>query len=1033
MGQVGERYFFVSRSSQKGHDRLRTLLGKFWIWHAGLTIADKVDTSSTHGAQRRKEQKLRIVNYLAKKRVAQERMVEVMPPDRGDEENIDSRRAQALKRFNEMDAFRPEKKSNAYVLPKGTLLHRMRWSSLKNIARDDGTRFEEGRVFYGNDIFRRSSAHQARAKKTRGKNWFGAAVSAVFEQAHEDSMDRIVKTIVQNTMRGIFSAGALWMEDFAFGFERPIHQSITDKMNTGAGFVRVASVKNHSQYEYFLENFEVLAFDQQVDERDLPNTYVVNMIQDVEERLSGDLTRTLKLDKSVYSSVSLYSRIDKRAISFRAARNDENAIKQPRKVGKKQKKYRGDASSNSAYMNYLDLWSKAYKSTPARMQNSIRLKNHNILFSADSYDYFRQISSKSQNIPMSVKLEFSAPTVRKEHSLTELLRKGNFMSLLMQKACEASMDPDRINPQSAALWSSTVKQEWLSPEQAKAVETSGVKRQGALISEARYGETTADTQDEAGRYSGRTTTRGAMIKEAVYEQMTLDRSWGSIDYYPQKYSIDDKNRVHMTSGESVVKTSTKGFDILRFLDNIVSGQRVIDRRVSYRSTVIHTGKELYQSSATKPAHLDYEAKLNALVLSGQARKLVEERTRTWAQVIAGRPTAHEILFFEVEKVRMSPNNTTEVVQRFYIPNFVGRDSIELIDSQVKYNTVYQYKIHAWTAVYGNKYRYLNWDHFGDYSLEPDTVGTRFRDHIRETGRVDVSKLTRGDRRDGFWYRVENRPSLRLMRLPYHNCESLRVRDFPPVSPHVDIVPYRGVSDRLILNFTPGVDDHYDKPIALSPGDLPKIRKYYESQFNKQNAGDALATLQETGVAETPVRYKSDDMPRNYEVYRISRPPRSWSDFDGGLVRTLDVDNGETAAVETINPNEDYYYTFRSVDIHGNVSNPSGVLRVKIIDDQGIFPIIEPYDFESKSRSNENFKRSFRRFIQITPVFEQLVYKDERQPEKKTSIANRRKIALGTAQDPIYGKTLKIRLTSKKSGKKIDLNVSFSHEHHKPPR
>ena len=138
-------------------------------------------------------------------------------------------------------------------------------------------------------------------------------------------------------------------------------------------------------------------------------------------------------------------------------------------------------------------------------------------------------------------------------------------------------------------------------------------------------------------------------------------------------------------------------------------------------------------------------------------------------------------------------------------------------------------------------------------------------------------------------------------------------------------------------------------------------------------------------------------------------------------------------IDSVFPNTDYYYVFRSLDIHGNVSNPSSILKVTLHDDQGIFPVIEAYDFDKNARSSEQFKKGFRRFMQITPVFEQLVYKDERQASKQVSIANRRKIRLGTANDSIYGKKLKIRVSSKKSGKKIDLNVSFSHEHTKPPQ
>ena len=36
-----------------------------------------------------------------------------------------------------------------------------------------------------------------------------------------------------------------------------------------------------------------------------------------------------------------------------------------------------------------------------------------------------------------------------------------------------------------------------------------------------------------------------------------------------------------------------------------------------------------------------------------------------------------------------------------------------------------------------------------------------------------------------------------------------------------------------------------------------------------------------------------------------------------------------------------------------------------------------------------------------------------------------KVNVGVAEDLIWGKTFKIRLTSKKTGKKIDLNITYS--------
>jgi len=253
----------------------------------------------------------------------------------------------------------------------------------------------------------------------------------------------------------------------------------------------------------------------------------------------------------------------------------------------------------------------------------------------------------------------------------------------------------------------------------------------------------------------------------------------------------------------------------------------------------------------------------------------------------------------------------------------------------------------------------------------------------------------------------------------------------PPPPQGDRVPYRGIGAQIRIDFTPSLDDFSARPVALNSGDQTTMAKYYEAQYGIKTSTELRASFYETGVSSTPVRFKSDDTPRWYEVYRLNYPPTQWTDFEGARVAILDVDESQTSMIDYIVPNTDYYYTFRSVDTHKNISNPSNILRVKMVDDQGVFPLIEEYDIEKDVKSATDFKKPMRRFLQITPVFEQLVYKDERQPNQKVSVADQDSVVLGTAKDSIYGKTLKIRLTSKKTGKMFDINVKFNRQHTKP--
>ena len=92
-------------------------------------------------------------------------------------------------------------------------------------------------------------------------------------------------------------------------------------------------------------------------------------------------------------------------------------------------------------------------------------------------------------------------------------------------------------------------------------------------------------------------------------------------------------------------------------------------------------------------------------------------------------------------------------------------------------------------------------------------------------------------------------------------------------------------------------------------------------------------------------FKSDDNPVEYEVYRLANKPSSYSSFAGNKRATVNAKN-VSSLTEKLKHNRKYYYTFRSIDIHGNISNPSAVYQVELVENSGaVYPVITTYEFE----------------------------------------------------------------------------------------
>jgi hypothetical protein len=197
----------------------------------------------------------------------------------------------------------------------------------------------------------------------------------------------------------------------------------------------------------------------------------------------------------------------------------------------------------------------------------------------------------------------------------------------------------------------------------------------------------------------------------------------------------------------------------------------------------------------------------------------------------------------------------------------------------------------------------------------------------------------------------------------------------------------------------------------------------------QNYSELRQKMRLDGAA--PILFKSDDPAQAFQVFRMSDAPTSYADFSDSLRATIETDvdantlqkAAASSFVDDIEPNKKYWYCFRSVDVHGHVSLPTQVYQLEMVDDGGtIFPLVEMYNFPTGPQGQKTL--SLRKYLQIKPRLSQVIVNEAKSDTGVSSANNAKNIVLGVNDETLWGKKFKLRLTSKNTGKKIDLNVSF---------
>ena len=194
---------------------------------------------------------------------------------------------------------------------------------------------------------------------------------------------------------------------------------------------------------------------------------------------------------------------------------------------------------------------------------------------------------------------------------------------------------------------------------------------------------------------------------------------------------------------------------------------------------------------------------------------------------------------------------------------------------------------------------------------------------------------------------------------------------------------------------------------------------------------------DAGDFELPeeIDFQSDEPDLKYQVFRIEEHPTSWSDFAPGLHKPMLDAKGvyrqliehENDFVDIVTPNKKYYYTFRTIDPRGYISNPSPIYQVELIDDSGaVYLVVKIVKFKIKVPKKTT--KAVRKYIHIFPTLKQ---SSLLAPQVESVFSGENSVFENAQLGDLFGNSktprrFKIRLTSRSSGKKIDLNLNFVH-------
>tara|TARA_Y100000310_G_scaffold22956_1_gene22019 strand:- start:2229 stop:5036 length:2808 start_codon:yes stop_codon:yes gene_type:complete len=410
----------------------------------------------------------------------------------------------------------------------------------------------------------------------------------------------------------------------------------------------------------------------------------------------------------------------------------------------------------------------------------------------------------------------------------------------------------------------------------------------------------------------------------------------------------------------------------------------------------------------------------------------------------------ETIAYRIEKIGGPPtgdSQTQNTIQNFWFFNNTDLLTFKYSDTQVKYGAEYTYNVYAYVLVAGMKYK------TDDLIITRQIGSTTTTDgngqEVLDKYCLEFYNPKTGEATEQLWTKdntltAENQfattaqitdtnpyladfnlyyePSIKIFEVPL-GTKTFRPLDSPPNS--LDVIPFQKLDDSQTLGFNikyeefASSENGEELPPAITAADIAYLGEY-------RNTYDMItnSVFTETISPQTQV-----------EVLRLSERPAAYTDFaeaSHGVV-DLQIENKnyyltDEIFYDKIQTNKKYYYLFRFVNAHGISGRISTILQAELIDDGGykysVFKDLFDEDLDSDIFIQPS--KTFKKLIHILPNLKQLMLNTSKVDFNDHAANQLENLGVGThVNDPLWGKTFKIRLTSKKTSKKADLNLTFN--------